>query len=199
MDLVDRQWLAFHGKLRARLANRTWLPLFQSEETDHGEYWRLGYMHDYVGVRSLAVHVERRDQADFDFSSLAQFNGAGVWNGRYYAAGVSSDDDGVEIGFDLAIRQDFPEGEGSDLYPCQDLVLALALKREGDTWVRPQEGYAEVVKLERAISGAPLTLSIRPEFLRDYLAARKMALLTQTFRERRIEVAPVLRTVWRLG
>ena len=187
-DSLDKNWLDFQGKLRSRIASRTWLPLFQSEEAKRGEYGHLGYVHDYVGVRSLAVHLAKREQANFDFSSLAKFNGASVWEGLYYAPAVKSDGDGAAIGIDLAICQYFPDGEGRDLYPCQDLVLALGLKREGDVWVRPHEGYAEVVRLERAANGASVSLSIRPEFLRDYLAARKMALLTQTFRERRLVV-----------
>lgn len=188
MQGFDRQWLDFQGKLRTRLANRTWLPLFQSEEVEQGEYGHLGYVHDYVGVRSLAVHVDKRGQADFDYSDLLPSDRASVWEGRYYAPGTRSDDDGHEIGIDLAIRQHFPHDGGGDLYPCQDLVLALGLKREGDVWVRPEEGYAEVVKLERTASGEPTSLFVRPEFLRDYLAARRMALLTQTYRERRIVV-----------
>lgn len=155
---------------------------------EQGVYGHLGYVHDYVGVRSLAVHVDKRGEADFDFSALSPSDGASVWDGRYYAPGVRLDDEGQEIGIELAIHQHFPHAGGSDLYPCQDLVLALRLKREGDSWLRPDEGYAEVVKLERTPSGAPHSLSMRPEFLRDYLAARRMTLLTQTYRERRIVV-----------
>jgi hypothetical protein len=67
----------------------------------------------------------------------------------------------------------------------QDLVFALRLLREGDVWVCPSEGYLDVARLTRNADGSEASLTIRAEFLRDYLAARSMALRLATYRRRR--------------
>jgi hypothetical protein len=58
------------------------------------------------------------------------------------------------------------------------------LKREEDVWVRPDEGYVDVARLSRASDGAPELLEIRGGHLRDYLAARELALCVTSYRQR---------------
>ncbi len=67
----------------------------------------------------------------------------------------------------------------------QDLAFALNLLREGDAWLSPQDGYTEVAQLRKNPLGKPTGLYIRPDYLKDYLAARKMALRILQFRQRR--------------
>ena len=66
----------------------------------------------------------------------------------------------------------------------QDLVIALRLKREGDIWVSPDEGYIEVARLQRDDDGSPFLLEFRAEHLKDYLCARNMALYVTSYRNR---------------
>ena len=73
----------------------------------------------------------------------------------------------------------------------QDFVFALDLLKEGDAWVRPSEGYIDVAKFERDVHGKINALLVRPEHLRDYLAARSMSLLIGSYRERRWIVSDV--------
>jgi hypothetical protein len=62
--------------------------------------------------------------------------------------------------------------------------MALALKREGDQWLRPEEDYTVVTRLVRNEEGDPVALEIKNEFLRDYLAARNMLLRITAFHMR---------------
>jgi hypothetical protein len=58
------------------------------------------------------------------------------------------------------------------------------LYREGDAWVCPEEGYVEVVRLQRDSSGNPCLVEIKAEFLKDYLCARDMVLRITSYRDR---------------
>jgi hypothetical protein len=186
----DRAWLDMKDLLRPRFAQALWIPLFLRQQQSSGTFGSAGYVDDYYGVRTLAVHEDQRDAAkQLEFSSLSHDSSASVWNGKYQAAGVYQTGDGVEIGIQLALLQTFPGDEQSVLHLHQDFALALGLCREGNDWVRPREGYARVARLELEPDGQATGLFVRPEFLRDYLAARKMALLIRLFRDRRISVA----------
>jgi hypothetical protein len=66
----------------------------------------------------------------------------------------------------------------------QDLIMALGLIREGPTWVRPQEGYVDVVREVHNDKGEMKGFLIRSDFLRDYLAARRLALRVAVYRQR---------------
>lgn len=88
------------------------------------------------------------------------------------------------LGINLVIDQ-FIEEAGLLIWHLHpDLVVALGLMREEDRWFRPEEGWAEVVRLERDVKGKPVKIEIRAEHLRDYLAARGMALYCSSYRER---------------
>jgi hypothetical protein len=51
-------------------------------------------------------------------------------------------------------------------------------------WVRPEEGYPDVARQRRDKSGKIVAIEIRSEFLRDYLAARGLALRVAYYRQR---------------
>jgi hypothetical protein len=95
---------------------------------------------------------------------------------------------GEFIGVHLVLEQRMNSAEVPEWYLHQDLVIALGLKREGDIWVSPDEGYIEVVRLKRKADGAPALLEIRAEHLKDYLYARKMALYVTSYRNRDVVV-----------
>jgi len=180
----DRAWLEMRDVVKRRLGNSVWLPLYQSYKTTAGQHSHLGFWDDYFGVRTLAVHVDRRQAVEeYSFSDLANTAGGPGWDGEYTPFGSHRDDDG-EIGVDLTLWQNFDGPQNSILHLSEDLIFALRLVREGDKWLRPEEGYVEVARLEHDPDGRAKTLLIRPEFLCDYLSARKMALLTLTYRER---------------
>jgi hypothetical protein len=88
------------------------------------------------------------------------------------------------LGINLVIDQHLEE-EGRNVWHLHpDLVVALRLVREEDSWFRPEEGWVEVARLKRNEEGNPTLLEIKAEFLSDYLAARGMALYCSSYRER---------------
>ena len=88
------------------------------------------------------------------------------------------------IGTRLVVAQGKDGFERQTWHLHPDLVIALKLEREGDTWFRPDEGWIEVARLKRHAEGNPVLLEIRAEMLSDYLAARGMALYLSSYHER---------------
>jgi hypothetical protein len=81
----------------------------------------------------------------------------------------------------------------------QDLVLTLGLKREGNSWVCPRDGYTEVARLKLTDKNKPVLLEIKAEYLKDYLCARDMALYITSFYSRDLIAADVSVITWKDG
>jgi hypothetical protein len=88
------------------------------------------------------------------------------------------------VGVELVLPQGFGFGECPIWHINQDLILSLGLLQEGDVWVRPEEGFLDVIRLTRGSDGHPRKIEIRAELLKDYLAASKMALRMAWYRDR---------------
>lgn len=182
---MNKDWIKQTDVRRRRYAPLTWIPLYLSREGGTGEYGEAGYVKDIEAVRTAAIKLDRRAELDgMGFVDLPYTHGPSTWNG-YTPYDVRRSRDGEEQGIYLALRQSF-DGDSPSVWSLnQDFVFALNLSREGDVWVRPSEGFVEVAKIERAADGDVEAILVRPEYLKDYLAARSMALMIGSYRERR--------------
>lgn len=115
---------------------------------------------------------------------ISHDHGVYVQDGRYLAADVYEPRPGEAVGQHLVLAQHINRDERREWHLHQDLVIALKLKREGDVWVAPNEGYAEVARLRRRDDGSPFLLEVRSEQLKDYLCARNMSLYVTSYRNR---------------
>lgn len=166
---------------------RSWLPLRQVAEAAY-EPPEPGItkLTEWIGSASAAIHDECRGIAD----TLGWSNGldigphrAGVEHWGYCAADVFRAGS-QPIGINLVIEQHLEQDDCTMWHLHPDLLVALALLREHDSWFRPQEGWVEVARLKHDQFGRPSLLEIKSEFLRDYLTARGMALYCSSYRER---------------
>lgn len=114
----------------------------------------------------------------------------------YHWAGDWGSHRGDAIGTGLVIEQSFDGEAPTEWHLHQDFVISLGLQRQGDIWVRPVEGFQEVVRLVRDERDRPVQLDVRAEHLRDYLKARGMYLLISSFRSRRQIVADASHVKW---
>lgn len=103
---------------------------------------------------------------------------------KFHPAGDYSDHRSDAVGTGLVIEQALNSEEQTVWHLHQDFVVALRLMREGDRWLRPDEGYLEVARLFRDETGEPKKLEVRAEQLRDYLCARGMNLYISSYRSR---------------
>jgi hypothetical protein len=148
----------------------------------------VGYLRDTFACGSLAVPLEHRGLGDkLGWSDI----------GVGHATRSYADENGYKAADEYWLDWSSRQARGAELvivqvfgwddsiwHLNQDLVVALGLLREGDVWVRPDEGYLDVVRLHRDNREQPIRLEIRTEHLRDYLAARNMALRIAWYRDR---------------
>ncbi|MGA9224496.1 MAG: hypothetical protein WBZ57_25255, partial [Pseudomonas graminis] len=114
----------------------------------------------------------------------------------YYRAGDWGSHRGNAVGTGLVIEQTFDSAAPTEWHLHQDFVISLGLQRQGDVWLRPSEGFQEVVRLVRDEDGSPIRMDVRVEHLRDYLKARGLYLLISSFRSRRQIVADASHIKW---
>lgn len=181
------------------LQSRSWIPLRLVREAKlEPPAANIVRLEEWTGIATAAVENAHRPIAskmgwsgDLDMTP----HRAGVESWGYVSADVFRWGSRT-IGINLVIDQHIEQESRSVWHLHPDLVVALGLVREEDIWFRPEEGWAEVARLKRDDKGSPAELGIKAEFLRDYLAARGMALYCSSYRERVAVTANKLDYSW---
>lgn len=186
---LTSNWFLYKDLRRKPLQSATWIPLHALEDYRREKsFGEVGYILESFACGSLAIPLEHRSLgerlswSDIGVGHLTQsyadeegYKAAD----EYWLNWSSREVSGVE----LVITQNF--GWSNSVWHLNlDVVVALNLIREGDVWVRPDEGYLDVVRLHRDAKGQPIRIEIRTEHLRDYLCARQMALRVAWYRDR---------------
>ena len=185
---MDKDWFEMRDVRRRWLASAVWIPLRASRKIEEvGQFGHVGYRSQYYGLGSVAVPISRMSEGSklkwMDIGNVHNHHGY-VENGIYNPADVFQPNHGEYSGLHLVLDQAGNSLEPPQWHLHQDLVVTLGLKREGSVWVRPEEDYIEVAKLQVDDNGSPHELLFRASHLRDYLRAREMALLVATYRDR---------------
>jgi hypothetical protein len=140
-----------------------------------GEHFNV---REVISFRLPPSHVRFRVQLESPSLERKEIK-TSLWAGSY------RDHRSDALGTGLVIEQSFNSKERPVWHLHQDFVIALGLMREGDVWVRPEEGYLEVARLTRGDNSNPVLLEVRTEHLRDYLKAKNMNLYLSSYRSRR--------------
>lgn len=189
-EIRPPEWFQMPEVRRRRLASNVWIPLRQSETLQLiGERRVPGFLEETLLVGSLAVYAEHREiGATLSWGNIGMLRDPGPYmltNGSYKPADQYHHlDTGPVVGIDLVIVNNFNRAHHREWIVNQDLVTALRLLREGDSWVSPNEAYMEVIRQRRDEDGRIFSIEIRAEHLRDYLCARGMALRLTQYRQR---------------
>lgn len=196
---MDQSWFEMRDIRRRRLNTAVWIPLRAAQKESVGKFGCLGYREEFFGVGSIAVPLERKTSAEklgWMDVGLRHTHRGGIEDGHYIPADIFTGY-GLDLNaVALVLAQD---GNGEDLpewHLHQDFAITLRLKREGDTWLAPEEGYIEVARLSRDPEGCPTLLAVRAEHLKDYLCARAMALYVSSYRNREEVVADASHINW---
>lgn len=180
----SKDWFDYSAEVKRTFARSVWIPLKISENKREGEFCYPDYSQEFVGAHSILVPLDKRERGEkYSWSDDGE-HWAYATEDWYKPAEVYQDRDGDDLGIRLVIRQSVPGTRDVIWHLNQDLVIALRLAREGDTWVRPEEGFLDVVRLFRNEEGDPARIEIRAEHLRDYLCARRSALRIATYRDK---------------
>lgn len=198
---ISPEWYQFKDLKFNPLNKAVWVPLRAIEDMGSGQSWgNLGYRKDSFACGTLAIPLAHRDLGEkLGWSEAGVGHTVGHYADKhgYKPAGETWLDWGARgpIAVDLVLPQHFG-WDDSEWHLNQDIVFALRLKREGDIWVRPDEGFVEVVRLHRDKAGQPTRLEMRAEHLKDYLAARQMALRVAWYRDRDSIIADAAHIPW---
>ncbi|MCZ6866940.1 MAG: hypothetical protein O7E55_06380 [Chloroflexi bacterium] len=144
-------------------------------------------MDEYFGATSVLLPADdSNDALKISWSDIGnQTQKSWVEGEDYIAAGIFKDYQTDLIGSFPVLEQYRDGDQATEWYLDQDIIFALGLKLEEDSWVCPGEDFIEVARLRRGDDGRPEIFEIRAEHLRDYLCARKSGLLVATYRSRR--------------
>lgn len=189
---MDHDWFEMKDVRRRRFNDAVWVPLRAVVRLrEVGNYGFAGFEEEFFGAGTLAVPLSAMEAAsDLGWSDI----GIGyqhrpyVEEGSFIPSDVYRPFSGAFEGTHLVLDQQTNQSEPSEWHLHHDLVLGLDLKREGDSWVCPNEGYIQVAKLSRKNDGNPSRLDFRAEFLKDYLRAREAALYITSCRSRKVVV-----------
>lgn len=188
-EVAQDDWFRIADARRRRLSSGIWIPLRQAETLrSGGTKWKPGYFEESLCVGTLAVFAEHREvgsRLSWDDIGLSHEPRPYAFeDGRYKPAEQYWHHDDDFVGVELVLLNRTNQEHHVEWLVNQDLVLALGLIREEDSWLRPDEGYVEVIRQRRDLAGSIVALEIRAEHLRDYLCARKLALRLVQYRER---------------
>lgn len=195
---MDRVW--FEHRHVPALQGRPWIPL-RANQAETFARPGAGILDGEVffGCATLAVpHANRTAAEALDWNDLGLGRHRPWVDDQGYRPVDSYQDHrtNAPIGVNLVIDQ-LIELEGKRIWRLHpDLVVALGLIEDGDTWYRPEEGWAEVVRLSRNPNAEPILLEIRTEFLFDYLSARGMALYASSYHQRTAQLAKAPDWAW---
>ena len=189
---MNQEWFEMLDVKKRFYDKAVWIPLRAVNTISSvGRYGYIGHKEEFFGAGTLAVPLNNQSDAEklgWMDVGISHDNGSYVDNGIYHQSDIYEDHEGKFTGMHLLLAQRGNSDEQGIWHLHQDIVIALGLKREGDIWVCPDEGYIDVAHLKRREDGSPYLLEIRAEYLKDYLCARNMALYITSYRNREIVV-----------
>jgi hypothetical protein len=191
---MEQKWFEMPEIRKRRFDSAVWIPLRASDEGEIGKYGYIGYQSEFFGAGSVAVPKKKRDAAaklGWADLGLMHDHGGSFFRGHYTAADEIGDKE-LKGAIPLVMSQSGNSVEVPTWHLHPDFAITLGLKREGNVWLAIDEGYVEVVRLKLDEKGRPRLLEVRAEHLKDYLCARRMALLISWYRKREtvMEVEP---------
>lgn len=195
-----KTWFELLEFRRRSIDKAVWIPLRAAHyPISVGRYGLNGHVEEFFGAGTLAVPSEHRaavERLGWMDIGISRNHRPYVENNRYVPADVYLAHGGTELGVNLVMESSVSGPEPNEWIIHPDLVLGFRLLQEGDRWLSPDDGYEAVIELKRDASGAPAVLAMKAEYLKDYLAARDMALYVTGYRSRR-EIAESCDFEWK--
>ncbi|MDY6990179.1 MAG: hypothetical protein SWQ30_19225 [Thermodesulfobacteriota bacterium] len=203
VDNVNQRWFEMEDIRKRNYSKSVWIPLRAAfANICEGKYGYEGYKKEFFGSGSIAVpsnNIEAAKKLGWMDIGISHQHFGCVEDGVYIPADIYKDYGGEFQGVHLVLEQMSHDNEPNIWHLNQDLVLALGLKREGNSWICPQDGYTEVARLRVTDGNKPVLFEIKTQYLKDYLCARSMALYMTHFYSRELIVDDASSITWEGG
>lgn len=181
---MNQAWFEMQDLRKRRFDNSVWVPLRAEKSIRNGiSFGKVGSKDEFIGHGSLMIPINEKnvvEELTWSDIGISDSHGLNFIYGEYSQTEKYANEDFQ--GTYLVLNQNFDNNfDNHEWHLHQDLVISLGLKREGDTWICPRQGYVEVAKLERDVEGYPILLQIKNQFLKDYLCARDCGLYITSY------------------
>lgn len=190
---MNKDWILQKKETSRLFSKATWIPLRASCNNGQGKVKEMGYTHEFFGCGSVAFPPEHQEVAEqLDWSSIGIMHSARPYayeDGYYSSIEQYQYNDKEPIGVHLVFEHPQPVVGGRLWILNPDLVVALHLIKDGNSWVRPEENFVIVAREVFDEKGDHCLIEIKLEFLLDYLAARNLFLRLSYYRQRVKNVA----------
>ena len=147
---MTRDWILQKKETRRKFSNSTWIPLKALCESEKGDVEDVGYISEYFGCNSLAFPPEYKDLAeDLEWSNIGiglEAHPYAFNSGHYKTIDQYEWNEKESVGVHLIFDHPQPVIGGRRWIINPDLVVALRLIREKNSWVRPEEDFVEVIR-----------------------------------------------------
>lgn len=181
---MNQSWFEMKDLIKRKLDTSVWISLrAQKSIRNDIKFGFSGYTEEFVGHGTLMVSLDQKEIAEeLTWNDVGISHSVGL-NFVYESYSPSDKYDGENVkGIHLVLDQTFDNNyDKHEWHLHQDLVINLGLKREGDIWICPRQGYTAVAKLERDDDGSPIELQIKNQFLKDYLFAANCGLFVTSY------------------
>ena len=188
MEEPSKEWFELADHRKRLYARAVWIPVYGTvHPIKFDSYPNIGFVEETLAVGSAVIFNAGRDKAEeLEWKYWPQSDTTPYVDdhGKYHDSSLFYDENEVCLGFRIILSQHLNSLHPRHVSLHQDFVHAYALLNEGDKWLRPSEGYEEVVRMTKNPKGETIFVEIRAEYLRDYLAARKAALRLYYYRQR---------------
>ena len=197
--MSKKDWILQTKEIRRSLNNATWIPLRASQNSIHGNIKKIGYIEDYFGCGTVAFPEKHMSLADSlswsDIGIGCETTPYAYDDGYYKTVEEYQYNDKQPIGTHLVFSYTHPLTHKREWIINPDLIMALQLVKEGDTWVSPLENFTPVIKEVLDKDNNHVLIEIKKEFLIDYLSARNLNLRISYYRQRvenveNLEISP---------
>lgn len=185
---MTKDWILQTKETRRKFANSTWIPLRSICKSEKGDTQNIGYISEFFGCNSLAFPPEHKNLAEtLDWSNIGIILEAHPYafdSGHYKTIDQYEWSEKEPVGVHLIFDHPQPVIGGGKWIINPDLIVALRLIKEENSWVRPEEDFVEVIRESFDDEGNHVQIEIKKEFLIDYLAARNLSLRLIYYRQR---------------
>ncbi|STY63252.1 hypothetical protein M3704_04510 [Mannheimia haemolytica] len=185
---MKKDWIFQTKETRRTFATSTWIPLRTINEKEKGDVQNIGYISEFFGCNSVAFPSEYKNFAEnlewADIGISLEANSYAYKDGKYKSVEQYEYNEKEAIGIHLVFEHPQPVIGGQKWIINPDLIIALRLVKENNSWVRPEEDFVEVIRESFDEKGNHVQIEIKREFLIDYLAARNLSLRLSYYRQR---------------
>lgn len=185
---MTKDWILQTKETRRAFANATWVPLRAICKDEKGDVQSVGYVSEFFGCNAIAFPPDYKEFAkELSWSEIGislEAHPYAYKNGHYSPVEEYEWNEKEPIGVHFIFDHPQPVIGGRKWIINPDLIIALRLVKENNSWVRPEEDFVEVIREFFDDKGNHVKIEIKREFLIDYLAARSLSLRLSYYRQR---------------